>query len=231
MKNFLVISIFATFMLGSCSKSNQNQTITEKRAVTSFNQIYVNVPGLVEVSTGATFSLEIVGDENDLPFVDAVTNGNVLEISFRKTNFNTNLRIKITTPRAIKNIQNVGQATISFLGTTQTPEIFVSLDGSGEIIFQNLETEKLEAHLKGIGSVKIAGKATHEKVTLENSTTFDALQLMADESEINLMGNGSTSVSVKNMLHAHIAGSGTINYKGEPTIFEDITGSGKLVKL
>ena len=235
MKNFLFCSLFTAFtavcLLTSCSKNAQPQTLTEHRAISPFDQIRVYAPGLVEVSEGASFSLTVEGDEADLPFVETQSSNNLLNISFWKANYSTSLRIKITTPFAVKGVQNMGQATVSFLGTTKTPEMSIFSEDQGEVFFQNLETGILRANLKGTGTVKIAGKAAHETVTLSGSTNFEALDLMADEADINLMGSGSTEVSVKNMLRATIAGSGTVSYKGEPTIVEAITGSGKLVKL
>jgi len=79
-------------------------------------------------------------------------------------------------------------------------------------------------------------KANSEFTDLENldleiigSGSFDGFPIEADQVVINIVGSADCSITATTGLKVVIDGSGTVNYKGNPTIDSNIEGSGKII--
>jgi hypothetical protein len=105
---------------------------------------------------------------------------------------------------------NYGRYELTYYITLPTLEK-VSNTGSGNVtITTTMETDHMELHLMGSGS-------------------FLGFLLTAETCQVDIVGSGNCETTVTRHLDATIEGSGSLFYKGEPTILEEITGSGRVV--
>ncbi len=83
----------------------------------------------------------------------------------------------------------------------------------------------------GSGNVTVSDPMTVDqmKVYLLGSGSFFGFPLSASACQVDISGSGECEVTVKNDLDVVIDGSGSVYYKGSPSIHEDITGSGQVV--
>jgi len=87
----------------------------------------------------------------------------------------------------------------------------VSNTGSGMVsITDPMETEHLDIYLTGSGG-------------------FSGFALSAQSCQVNINGSGNCEVSTALRLDVSITGSGSVFYKGTPSIKDHISGSGRVV--
>ena len=83
----------------------------------------------------------------------------------------------------------------------------------------------------GSGNVTVADPISvgQMKVYLLGSGGFYGFPLSASTCQVDISGSGNCEVTVDNDLDVVIEGSGSVYYKGSPSIEVDITGSGRVV--
>lgn len=69
----------------------------------------------------------------------------------------------------------------------------------------------------------------HLEVRLMGSGSFRGFLLSSQTCQADIVGSGNCEISVANHLDAVLEGSGSVFYKGNPRIQEDIQGSGRVV--
>jgi len=83
----------------------------------------------------------------------------------------------------------------------------------------------------GSGNVTVSDPISVDqmKVYLLGSGSFYGFPLSASTCQVDISGSGNCEVTVNNDLDVVIEGSGSVYYKGSPSIEVDITGSGRVV--
>lgn len=83
----------------------------------------------------------------------------------------------------------------------------------------------------GSGNVSITDpmETTNLDILLNGSGSFFGFPLSAQNCQVDIIGSGNCEVTANQELDVIIEGSGSVFYKGTPTIKEHITGSGRLV--
>jgi hypothetical protein len=62
------------------------------------------------------------------------------------------------------------------------------------------------------------------------SGDYQAEDLESKEVKINVMGSGSAIVNVSEKLDAEISGIGSVEYIGDPTVKQNLSGVGRVSK-
>jgi hypothetical protein len=67
------------------------------------------------------------------------------------------------------------------------------------------------------------------KISLTGTGSFMGFSMRAGDCQVDITGTGNCEITVDNSLDVTIDGTGSVYYKGNPDINEDITGSGSLI--
>ena len=83
----------------------------------------------------------------------------------------------------------------------------------------------------GSGNVRVSDPMSVDQmeVSLLGSGGFFGFPLAASRCQVDIVGSGNCEITAGNDLDVVIDGSGSVYYKGSPSIHEDITGSGRVV--
>ena len=87
----------------------------------------------------------------------------------------------------------------------------------------------IRTSLSGVGIVDLAGLADYHRCYNSAAGTISAFDLITDTTVANLSGVGNVEVYVTDSLHVSIGGVGSLYYKGDPTIVQEITGTGSVI--
>ncbi|HTL15711.1 MAG TPA: DUF2807 domain-containing protein, partial [Patescibacteria group bacterium] len=98
--------------------------------------------------------------------------------------------------------------------------------GSGQIKIEHLEAQALITHISGSGNVAAAGSARHQRISISGSGNHRAPELQSAAVDTQISGSGHASVWVTESLRAHLSGSGSVEYRGQPAVDSSISGSG-----
>jgi hypothetical protein len=183
---------------------------SESRSLHAFLRIDDSTSADVNVTVSNAKKFSIQAEDNILPLIKTVVEGDTLHIRCDKR-FGAHKPIRIEI------------ATLQLNGMT--------LSGSGKFVASNIDTDVFNLDTSGSADVSLNGKATRISAELSGSGDLDARHFATSSAKIDLSGTGSASVNASKNLHAAISGSGSVKYLGQPKTETDISGSGKISRL
>lgn len=107
-----------------------------------------------------------------------------------------------------------------------------SVSGSGRVIVSSNISGTADVSVSGSGKVEASGSANEIKAHISGSGKILAANLEVDKCEVRISGSGDVEINVKSDLDAHISGSGSVTYKGNPShVNSHASGSGHVKKM
>ena len=101
--------------------------------------------------------------------------------------------------------------------------------GSGNLVLQNLNQNRLKVSIAGSGSIKADGKVQNTEIHIAGSGDADLGHVASEVSEVHIAGSGNTDIAPTEESDIHIAGSGYVNLHSNPKKLEThIAGSGRI---
>jgi hypothetical protein len=101
--------------------------------------------------------------------------------------------------------------------------------GSGNLVLQNLNQNRLKVSIAGSGSIKADGKVENTEIHIAGSGDADLGRVASQVSEVHIAGSGNTDIAPSDEADIHIAGSGDVNLHSNPRKLEThIAGSGRI---
>ena len=184
---------------------------------------------LVEGNEG---KITIEGESNLLEhIVTEVKNGKLVVKVAKGKNLkpSNNEPIIVTVPyKDISSVSLAGSGDVWNEGTISASNLSVSLAGSGDIIL-NVQTSKVKGSVAGSGDLTLKGKTTDLDASVAGSGDFHGFGLDATNTTVSVAGSGDADVVCNGVLKARVAGSGDIEYRGNPTKEDTkVVGSGSI---
>jgi len=182
--------------------------------------------------SGTEGKITIEGEENLLKYVVTEVKDNKLVVKTEK-NINlspsSNKTIKVTIPfKDIDNISLAGSGDLTNIDTITATDLKVSLAGSGDIVL-TIETTSVKGSIAGSGDLTLKGNTNDLEARVAGSGDFHGFNLQANNTDVSIAGSGDAAVVSKESLKARIAGSGNIEYKGNPNKEDSkVAGSGSI---
>ena len=202
---------------------------TEDRQVSNFKNVEVGGAAKVLVSQGDHAGVKIETDENLLPFIEVIQEGDKVEIR-EKQGFNLkpthDIRIYVTAP-VFRSIDASGACDI--IGETKitNPEsLEMHVSGAGDIKM-DIDAPQLSAEVTGSGSVYLKGQTKEVSLDLTGAAHAHCYELLAENAKIEISGAGSAEVYASVKLDAEVSGAGSVKYKGNATdVSKHVSGAG-----
>ena len=188
--------------------------ISENRTVPAFTEIQLNGDADASVVAGPVQQVTVNGYENLLPVYETKIIGTTLHLGFKPNYYNVrNNNIKVT---------------------IVVPDLtFIRTNGSGNFIAKNfMNGNNFSAYINGSGNIDVKD-SKFQKVTynVNGSGNIHANTTEAIEAQAEIHGSGNILLRVTGKLTANIAGSGNIDYWGNPaTTSTQVNGSGRISK-
>lgn len=200
-----MFSAVSMAIVGAGCTVGSGDMITESRDVSGFDEIVLMTSGDVVVEVTGTESLEIEADDNVMSLLTSeVVNGR-LELG-SSGSFSTTRGITYT--------------------ITASELVGVTISGSGDIDVSRIDADSFEATISGSGNIDPSGNSTNLKVTISGSGRFSGDDLESAIGDVTVSGSGEAVVNVTDDLVVRVSGSGDVRYMGNPTLDQDISGSG-----
>lgn len=228
----LTLAAAAMVPLLSCSDSMAADIVKTERQIGSFQQLEVmdavNVyltqgpakPAIIETENGAASKVEL---ENS---------GSSLKIYFTGHSFfssHHSINVYITAPD-VNSLGIYGSGDLKIIGKLSSKDsIRISISGSGTVSGE-LNAPVVAASIAGAGDIKVRGKTRDLKVSIAGSGDYDGFDLMAENTNVSIVGSGDAHVYASKALRVSTAGSGDVTYAGDPEVHSSIMGSGAVKK-
>lgn len=238
---FLGIFVLSLVLIYAFTLNRQEATLegsgkiaTETRTIPSFHALDVNGSIDVFLKKGNTAHLEVQAEDNVIEFVKTQVKQGCLYIDLDTSGYygvNTKEPIKVfmTAPH-LTTICSNGSGYISSNDQWPFENMDISVNGSGNVTL-SLKGQTLRSSLRGSGTLSFDGMATHQEIQIFGSGDYNSQALESETAFVRINGSGSALLNVKNLLTAHIYGSGDVRTKGNPKIHSQIYGSGSIKKF
>jgi hypothetical protein len=255
MKRISIISIallsMALLVTTGCRKYariiGNNQMISERRTLVSFDKVENNGVFNVYIRHDSTFTATVEAESNLIPYIRTRVNGNTLVIDTREELENhAPMSIFVTAP----NLQGAylnGSGTVDIDSLdTQYLEVVLSgsgrmsgyttantcvarISGSGSIDLESF-SNVFNARISGSGDMDLFGETTNGDFSISGSGNIRSYNFVQKTCISTISGSGNMYVNVVDILNVNISGSGSVYYVGDPTVNANITGSGQVIK-
>jgi len=229
--------LFLSLLLVGIFSVNKAVAEEEKRNVSTFSEIALNIPATLYLEQGNDQSVRIVAGSSTLEDIITEVKGRRLIIRFpNKPQFFRNYK-----PGKIEiyiSVPDVDALSVSGSGDILSKELKsrildMAVSGSGNIDIKDLNSEKVKASISGSGNISIGGDNVADElgVSISGSGNFDGEDFEAEKVTAHTSGSGNCKVYSNGSVMARIAGSGNIYYGGNPSIDATVAGSGKVRKF
>jgi len=236
MKNYkFLLAILGITLLISCNKnsncvSGSGSNTTKNYSVNTFNALAISGDADVFITKDSIRTLRIEGQSNVLNVLNVSENGTTLSIGKDNCFKNMNrLKIYVSTP-TLTRINTSGSFNVFSNNTFKESSFSVDISGTGNMDL-NLDVQEFNINISGDGNVKATGNATNQFYTTSGTGYIQCFNLNGENADINVSGTADVEVNVSKTLDVEISGSGSVYYKGTPSITTDISGSGILIKV
>jgi hypothetical protein len=204
--------------------------VTEERSVAGIAELELSGIGTLRLIQGDTESLFITAEEAVLPqLTSEVTNGRLVIAPLGSFSTSEPVTYELTV---------TDLTAIALSGSTEiegeeftTERLTVELAGSSTLTLAALTANDLTLTLEGSAEAELAGEVARQRIELSGSSTYLAAELASQEVEITAGGSSEATLLVSETLDAEVEGSATVEYHGDPTVRDDISGAGSLEPL
>jgi hypothetical protein len=210
-------------------KENGVQT-TITRTTESYNKISTGGSFNVELVSGKEGTITIKGDENIISHIVTEVIGNELKVYFEKNrSYNYKQEITIIIPfEKISELSFAGSGNLIGKDVINANDFELKMTGSGNCKLE-INAKNVDVKFTGSGSLKLSGTAEELEAKTAGSGDLNCTKLVSQNADVSVAGSGSLEVNCTNNLVAKVAGSGNIQYKGNPKIIDSkVTGSGDI---
>lgn len=83
----------------------------------------------------------------------------------------------------------------------------------------------------GSSTAKLGGSIESLKISLAGAGKVDALDVVAENVEVEVLGSGTAEVNAVKALSLMVIGSGTVRYRGNPKISRNAIGRGRVEQV
>ena len=238
MRQTLLLAIFAIIVSTSCDHLGERvrgngKLKVEERNVSNFTSVSSFGEYDVYLSQGAAYSVRVEAEENLLPYIEIVADGDELKIRTKDGYWlsnTTDLKIFITAP-AYSRVKTFGSGNIFSQGKlNNTSPIELEVSGSGDVKVE-LNAPEVHAELKGSGNIDLGGETRTFTGSIMGSGDIRASNLKTENASVDIMGSGNADVYASVKLDVDIKGSGDVRYRGEAQTSSSINGSGSVKKV
>jgi len=235
MKKIAIIVIGLTMIMTSCENDNtvgEGPIVTQELTIDDFNGIATYGDDQVIITYGETQKVTVTGHANIIEKLERDVKEGIWEMELENGSYkNSQLTFNVQMP-LLNEVELSGSGYVEIADFTSNKNVKVNLYGSGNITFNgNVGCENLEIDIEGSGKVYALGKfedLVNLDIDIDGSGEYDGFSSAAVNCDINITGSSTCYVNVEELLDIKISGDGIINYKGNPTIHTNISGSGKL---
>ena len=194
----------------SSGAAGESGSVTsESRDVDSFDEVELRGVGNLSINQTGSESLMVEAEESVLPKIKTeVVNDRLIIGPEPNTSIQTNQPINYT-------------LTVKDLNALE-------VSGSGDVQAEDVSTDELTVTISGTADVKISGEADSQEIDVSGTGDYQAEDLESKEVKVNVGGTGSAIVSVSDELNAKVSGAGSVEYVGDPTVQQDVSGTGEV---
>jgi len=229
--SFLILTLLILF---GCSGNYYTEIDTHKktriRTLPEFNTLNLNGNFEVTVNANNSQKVEIIANDDVLPFVTTEVKNKQLNISTSKDlGKSTIIELKISM-KYLKEI-NASGITEIVVNNINSKKLTINVSGASDLVTSGT-ADKFVVNVSGAADLKANGSTDKFIINVSGASEVLAKNLRSKTVKVNISGAAEVTVNALDKLDVDISGVGEIKYTGSPQkITKDISGFGTVSKL
>ncbi|MBT8259404.1 MAG: DUF2807 domain-containing protein [Bacteroidia bacterium] len=217
---------------GNKSVKGNGKMTTETRTTSDYDGIRCAGSMDFILVAGEEGKITLEGEENLLKhIITEIKNGQLVVKVEKGKNIKPSWGkdLKITIPfREIEKVSLAGSGDLWNKDTIKSDELDVSLAGSGDVVL-DIQTNEVSGSIAGSGDLTLKGDTDSLDASVAGSGDFHGFELESKNTVVSVAGSGDAKVVSRVSLKARVAGSGDIEYRGNPDKEDTkVSGSGSI---
>lgn len=206
--------------------------LTEERSIKSFTKVFSQIDADIYITQSDTQQVIIEGQENVLDQIQTYVSDGILRIDYDqciRDHDGVNIYLSMN---QVNGLKMGGSGKIVAQNHIITDLMEFKISGSGYIQVDSLQVQNIDTHISGSGDVIIgsADIADYHLIQITGSGNVLSYDIVVRAAEILISGSGNCELHVTSTLDVEIPGSGNVYYRGNPSVSQNITGSGTIQK-
>lgn len=224
------------FLLGaSCTdgwicRKGDGPVVEESRTMAAFDRVELEGSMDLFLVESSEYRVVIEAEANLMEVLSTEVKSGELRIR-TKDCFRSHDPIRITVYAPVYRAVTLGgSGKIESENTLHGDDLSVSLSGSGKVALQ-LVMADIDLAISGSGRLEVSGECVNQSIAISGSGQVENYDLNSSGASVNVSGSGNCRVRANDHLSVRISGSGSVWYRGYPSIEEvSISGSGRLIE-
>jgi hypothetical protein len=188
--------------------------IIETREVAAFDRLEINGVD-VKVVEGDGRHVRVYAGENVIDRVETESSGGLLQINVRDRGI-------------VIGSDPLGDAQVE---VTAAALEAVQVEGSGDVLLDDLDARELELDLEGAADLEATGTVDDLTATIQGAGDADLSQLTVRTATVEAQGAADVALNVSEQLDVTVQGAGDVTYRGDPQVRSEVEGAGDLRRI
>lgn len=235
----LIISVFVLgyfISFSSCSKDTcihgSGPIVTQDITISDFNGFDLYGSFNIVLKEASDIRVYAEGQQNIISYISTSVSNGIWRAALQDGCYNDyTLTVYIEHPN-ISEMEISGSGNIQILDRLDSLEnLNVFISGSGNVFSNDsiIINNYLNIDISGSGNIGLQGSALNQNINISGSGNYNAFELYSENCIASIPGSGNIEIYADSTLNVFIAGSGSVYYKGNPDITQNITGSGVII--
>lgn len=227
-KNILSITLLLVVGVTSCTFAGKRE-ITEKDypTIESFTSVKSDIIANIEYKQSDIVKVRVKGDKKLVEnLMVSETDGvlNLYSVKKLSTKGQKRMTVYISSPTLEKvDMRGVGNFVLN--GFIEAETLTVNFEGVGNFEGMDLKSNTIKATYRGVGNLKLGGKADLLELRSGGVGNVDTKELKAKDVVVKAEGVGSVKCYASESIDLTNNGVGSITYFGNPVV-DNLTNSG-----
>jgi predicted ester cyclase len=203
---------------------------TEKREVSGFHEVSLEGIGTLLITQSDTESLSIEAEPKVLRRIETEVQAGRLSIRPGRT---IRTREPITYTLSVIDLSGIEVSGAGRVEAQQitTDDLRLVVNGAGSVTIDDLSADTLNAVASGNVEISLAGSVDQQTIELSGASRYRAAELASRVATVTAAGASQATVRVSESLDAHVSGVSRVEYIGDPTVTQEISGVGSVTKV
>lgn len=186
----------------------------EERRMFPFSALKIGGSLALELRHGDKPRLELEGDDNILPMIEAVVEDTTLTL--RQTQGIKPTRLKMVLHTPMLDSISVSGAALVRCDAWSAQRLTLKAGGAGVLRFEGLQLQKLFAETGGSATLAMDGSVDELVAEMGGSSVLRAPKLVARSAVVKLGGSSTAVVNATQSLRVAAGGASVLRYHGQP---------------
>lgn len=207
---------------------SDSEAVTQSYHVGAYDAVSLSGGFSVVYTAAEECAVSIGAWEELLQYITVTVDNGVLKADMERT-FNGRVPVLYLSAPTLNALSVSGATSLTECDTIRGDAFLLDISGAGDFEL-DLDVDFFEMKSAGASSVRLSGSARTAAIDISGASDISAFDLVTQTAAVNISGIGSCDIYCSGTLDIDISGAGSLRYRGDPSIHQDISAIASVSK-